>query len=147
MKLHVIRQGSALCVLFVISTVVCAQDAPQRPKRNPFRIYPPAVDAKAAGAKAIKMFDTNKDGKLTPEEYGVLLKEQFVEMDSNGDAVLVTDEFGVVDAPAAADAKADVKAAADDIKAAASDIKADVKAEEKKADEPKAEDKPAPKAE
>ena len=36
--------------------------------RGPARLLPPQIDAAAAGAKAIELFDTNKDGKLSGEE-------------------------------------------------------------------------------
>jgi hypothetical protein len=37
-------------------------------KRGPQRIYPPTVDVSAAGAKAIELFDANKDGKISSDE-------------------------------------------------------------------------------
>jgi hypothetical protein len=36
--------------------------------RGPKRIYPPKIDAEAAGKKAIEMFDADKDGKISGEE-------------------------------------------------------------------------------
>jgi hypothetical protein len=35
---------------------------------TPARIYPPSINASAAGAKAIEMYDANKDGKLSGAE-------------------------------------------------------------------------------
>jgi len=35
---------------------------------TPARIYPPSINASAAGAKAMEMYDANKDGKLSDEE-------------------------------------------------------------------------------
>ena len=37
-------------------------------KRDPRRIYPPKIDAEEAGKEAIKMFDADKDGKISGEE-------------------------------------------------------------------------------
>jgi hypothetical protein len=36
--------------------------------RTPSRIYPPSIDASAAGAKAIEMYDTNRNGKISGNE-------------------------------------------------------------------------------
>ena len=36
--------------------------------RTPPRVYPPYIDAKTAGLKAIEMFDTNKDGVISGKE-------------------------------------------------------------------------------
>ena len=36
--------------------------------RTPDRVKPPTIDASAAGAEAIKIYDTNKDGKISGEE-------------------------------------------------------------------------------
>jgi hypothetical protein len=35
---------------------------------KPSRVHPPAIDASAAGAKAIEMYDTNHDGKISGAE-------------------------------------------------------------------------------
>ena len=35
---------------------------------TPDRIYPPSINASAAGAKAIEMYDANKDGALDYQE-------------------------------------------------------------------------------
>jgi len=37
--------------------------------RSPSRIVPPSIDADAAGQEAIKMYDTNKDGKISGAEF------------------------------------------------------------------------------
>jgi hypothetical protein len=41
---------------------------PDRAPRKVTRVYPPHIDAVAAGKKAIEMFDTDKDGKLSGKE-------------------------------------------------------------------------------
>lgn len=40
----------------------------EKPKRMPTRLIPPSIDAETAGKKAIELFDTNKDGKLSGKE-------------------------------------------------------------------------------
>ena len=68
MRLQLIRQGLSLCVLLLVPALVCGQDAPRRLNRELCRIAPAQIDAKAAGEKAIEMFDTDKDGKLSGKE-------------------------------------------------------------------------------
>ncbi len=57
-----------MCVLLLVPALVCGQDAPRRLNRELCRIAPAQIDAKAAGEKAIEMFDTDKDGKLSGKE-------------------------------------------------------------------------------
>jgi hypothetical protein len=60
-----------LCVLFVLPLSLRADEPPGdevvRP-RAPRRMPVPKIDPKAAGAEAIKLYDANKDGKLSGEE-------------------------------------------------------------------------------
>jgi hypothetical protein len=68
--------GLLLSSLLVLPSSLNAEDPAVAPgtakvKSQPgrlHRMYPPAIDAKAAGAEAIQLFDTNKDGKLSGEE-------------------------------------------------------------------------------
>jgi len=65
MNSRVTRLGLLLCVLLAFPMLAVGQNPPKKEKLH--RIYPPAIDA-AAGAKAIEMFDTNKDGKISGAE-------------------------------------------------------------------------------
>ena len=69
-----------LAGLFVVST-----GCPQ----GPGRVYPSSINASAAGAKAIEMFDANKDGKLSGEELDKCpgLKAALSKVDSGNEGV------------------------------------------------------------
>jgi len=56
----------AMTCIALIAAAVLATNASC--SRGPRRILPPSINASAAGAKAIEMFDKNKDGKLSGEE-------------------------------------------------------------------------------
>jgi len=56
-------------------------------QRTPARLYPPAIDASAAGAKAIEMYDTDKDGKISGAELDKCpaLKAAMAQIDTTGE--------------------------------------------------------------
>jgi len=54
-------QGLLLCVLLISIAALRAENPPRR-------LGVPKIDAKAAGAEAMKLFDANKDGKLSGDE-------------------------------------------------------------------------------
>ena len=58
-------------------------------------MIPPAIDAKAAGAEAIKLFDTNKDGKLSGDELDKCpgLKAAIDEVDASGKGEITADDI------------------------------------------------------
>ena len=56
-----VMAGYALVLAGVVAVSVGCPHTPER-------IYPPPINASASGARAIEMFDANKDGKLTGEE-------------------------------------------------------------------------------
>jgi hypothetical protein len=58
--------------------------------RGPARIVPPPIDASAAGAKAIEMYDANKDGKLSGAELDKCpaLKAAMAQIDKVGDGTI-----------------------------------------------------------
>jgi hypothetical protein len=58
--------------------------------RGPSRIYPPSIDASAAGVKAMEMYDTNKDGKLSGAELDKCpaLKAAMAQIDTDGDGTI-----------------------------------------------------------
>jgi hypothetical protein len=51
-------------VLVLVGVFVISTGCPHTPDR----IYPPSINASASGARAIEMYDTNKDGKLSGDE-------------------------------------------------------------------------------
>lgn len=57
------RMTAAWGIALFAMCAVCASCA-----RGPSRVYPPAIDAAAAGAEAIKLYDTNKDRKISGDE-------------------------------------------------------------------------------
>lgn len=59
-------------------------------QRTPARLYPPSIDASAAGAKAIEMYDTNKDGKISGEELDKCpaLKAAMAQIDTTGEKAI-----------------------------------------------------------
>jgi len=70
------------------------ESPPEAPKQKPpRRIYPPVIDAKAAGAKAIEMFDANKDGKLSGKELDKCpgLKAALAQVDPDGKGEITAD--------------------------------------------------------
>jgi hypothetical protein len=52
------------CALVLASLLVISMGCP----RGPSRVFPSPINASAAGAKAIELYDANKDGKLTGAE-------------------------------------------------------------------------------
>jgi hypothetical protein len=50
--------------MLVLAVLVVSVGCPH----TPARIHPPSINASAAGAKAIELYDTNKDQKLTGDE-------------------------------------------------------------------------------
>ena len=66
MNSRVTRLGFLLCVLLAFPMLASGQNPPKKEKLH--HIYPPAIDAAAAGTKAIEMFDANKDGKISGAE-------------------------------------------------------------------------------
>jgi hypothetical protein len=58
--------------------------------RTPPRLYPPAIDASAAGAKAIEMYDTDKDGKISGAELDKCpaLKAAMAQIDTSGEGAI-----------------------------------------------------------
>jgi hypothetical protein len=65
----------------------------ETPRKKLTRLMPPLIDAKAAGAKAIEMFDANKDGKLSGKELDKCpgLKAALAEVDPNGQGEITAD--------------------------------------------------------
>jgi hypothetical protein len=61
--------------------------------RGPKRVYPPAIDAKKAGTKAIELFDKNKDGKLSGDELDKCpgLKAAMAQVDPDGKGEVTAD--------------------------------------------------------
>jgi len=58
-------------------------------QRRPARIHPPGINASAAGAKAIEMFDANKDGKISGEELNKCpgVKAAIAQIDPSGQGI------------------------------------------------------------
>jgi hypothetical protein len=78
MKSQQVVRWCLLCVVLVFAAAASA-DAPKpnepsesrdekQKSKKPQRILPPAIDAAAAGAEAIKQFDANHDGNLSGKE-------------------------------------------------------------------------------
>lgn len=61
----------------------------ERPKRMPPRLMPPGIDGPTAGAKAIEMFDTNKDGVISGAELdkcpGLKAARMKIDVDDQGE--------------------------------------------------------------
>ena len=70
--------GCALAVILAVA-VGC--------QRGPSRLYPPPIDASAAGAKAIEMYDTDKDGKISGAELDKCpaLRAALAQIDATGE--------------------------------------------------------------
>ena len=60
---------------------------------RPARMEPPAISASAAGAKAIEMYDTNKDGKISGAELDKCpaLKSALARIDPSGEGITAAD--------------------------------------------------------
>ncbi len=82
------RMTTGWVLAFVALFVVCA-GCPNRPSR----IHPPKISASAAGAKAIEMFDADKDGKLSGEELDKCpgVKSALAQIDSTGSGAVTAD--------------------------------------------------------
>ena len=81
--------GLLPCVLLVLPLSLHAQQPSTNPVPEPGRaprLFPPAIDADAAGAEAIKQFDANNDGKLSGDELDKCpgLKAAIDEIDPSG---------------------------------------------------------------
>lgn len=63
--------------------------------RGPERLYPPHIDAPAAGQGAIALYDQNGDGTLSSDELeeAPALKAALVDLDQNGDGQLTAQEI------------------------------------------------------
>lgn len=57
---------------------------------KPARLYPPSIDASAAGTQAIEMYDTNKDGKISGDELNKCgaLKAALAQIDTSGEKAI-----------------------------------------------------------
>jgi len=62
--------------------------------RRPARLHPPGIDASAAGALAMKQYDTDGDGKVSGEELekAPSLKQALGNLDLNGDGAVSASE-------------------------------------------------------
>ena len=82
------KRTVGLVLAFAAVVVVCA-GCPRRPER----IHPPSINASEAGKKAIEMFDANKDGKLSGEEFDKCpgLKSALAKIDANGTGEVTAD--------------------------------------------------------
>ncbi|MBN2021312.1 MAG: hypothetical protein JW809_00825 [Pirellulales bacterium] len=62
--------------------------------RRPSRVYPPSIDASAAGEAAMAQYDTNKDGKVAGDELAKApsLKAAIDKLDANGDKGVSAEE-------------------------------------------------------
>jgi hypothetical protein len=80
---------AAGCVLVLMGALVISQGC----QRSPSRVYMPEVNASAAGAKAIEMFDTDKDGKLSGPELERCpgLKAALPRVDRSGQGAVTAD--------------------------------------------------------
>jgi len=58
--------------------------------RGRARLYPPSINASSAGAKAIEMYDTDKDGKLSGAELDKCpaLKAALAQIDASGEGAI-----------------------------------------------------------
>jgi hypothetical protein len=84
-------------MLLVLPLPLSAEDppaAPAAPRPAPRRMPVPAIDAKVAGAEAIKLFDANKDGKLSGDELnkcpGVKAAIEQIDPSGNGEITAET---------------------------------------------------------
>ena len=91
MNSRVTRLGLLLCVLLAFPVIVNGQNTLH--KKKPHVIHPPAIDAKEAGAKAIEMFDANKDGKISGAELDKCpgLKAAIDQVDKSGKKEITAD--------------------------------------------------------
>jgi hypothetical protein len=86
-----------LLSLLLVLPVGLGADEPPRSERTkpaaPKRMPVPKIDAKAAGAEAVKLYDTNKDGKLSGEELDKCpgLKAAIEQVDLNGTGEITAD--------------------------------------------------------
>jgi hypothetical protein len=86
------RRWMVGCALFLggllVVSVGCWQSGPSRVK-------PPAIDASAAGAEAIKMYDTNKDDKISGDELDKCpaLKAAIAQIDPGGQGDITAEKI------------------------------------------------------
>lgn len=61
--------------------------------QSPSRLHPPAIDASAAGAKAVEIYDTNKDGKISGDELDRCpgLKAAIAQIDTSGQGAVTAE--------------------------------------------------------
>ena len=64
-------------------------------QQGPARLYPPPIDASAAGAKAIEMYDTDKDGKISGAELDKCpaLKAAMAQIDTTGEGSITAEKI------------------------------------------------------
>ncbi len=79
---------SVICAVLMLGwslTVGCSH--------GPARVVPPAINASSAGAEAIEMFDTNKDGKLSGAELDRCpsLKSAIAQIDKSGQGAITAE--------------------------------------------------------
>ena len=93
-KIHPLFIGG---VLAFVAVAASAQNRPAGPGNNPAAIQ---VMAAQAAADYMARLDTNRDGKVTWDEYVAPLRKQFLDADTNHDGVLTKDELTVAIAKA-----------------------------------------------
>jgi hypothetical protein len=79
-----------ISVSFVLATSLLLAGCSNRPSR----VYPPGIDAEAAGEGAMEKYDTNGDGKVAGEELAnaPTLRAALPRLDKNGDQAVSADE-------------------------------------------------------
>jgi hypothetical protein len=80
-------RGMAGCVLTVVVLVGAGCS------RGPSRMYPPTINASAAGAKAVETYDADKDGKISGAELDSCpaLKAAIAQIDTGGQRTITAE--------------------------------------------------------